>query len=213
MKSLFEKVKKFISEKISLKEDKNIRDQAEYNLIFSVKLYLINRLFVFGNEKIENPFNDGSEAENEEEIKSQLKPYLIENSLKLIDYADKNINIQELIFEESLYGILKYTIENYDKKLNFFDSFINFVFNNLLASKTFTNNEKEDSNFNRVTDYLRLFWLYNTTHKDKFNEDIAEMLYNKLSSNNVNNIVLVKIILKLCVDNLFEVTIFSIYSI
>lgn len=147
---------------------------------------------------------ENSNITNADEIKTQLFNYLLENSLRALDVnisKSNNIDYSQLIYANNFYGILKFTIENYDKKFNFFEDFINDVFDFIMNSISFK--EKNDKKINRIKEYLQLFWHFNTYVKGKYNEEVSEILLNKLS--NSKNLLLTKSILKIVIDNLFEV--------
>jgi hypothetical protein len=162
------------------------------------------------NEKIQLGLAELEENQtaNSDEIKTQLFNYLLENSLKYLDTNDKSVKVDfsQLIYNNNFFNILKFSVENYDKKFSFFDNFIESAFDFILNSNSLK--EKNEQRINKIKDYLQLFWSFNTRIKGKFNEEVSEILLNKIS--NTKNLSMIKSILKTVIDNLFEVSFNSI---
>jgi len=112
------------------------------------------------------------------------------------------IDFAKIIYDNNFFTILKFAIENYHKKFSFFNGFIDAAFDFILNSNS-SFKEKNEKKLNRIKEYLRLFWFFNTYIKGKINEEVSDILLNKIS--NSKNLLLVKNVLKIVVDNLFEV--------
>jgi len=197
LKGIFEKLKLF-SQKI---ETGDVNPEE----LLKQKVYLVSKIVHICNEKIQMALLELEEnpTANADEIKTQLFNYLLENSLKSLDANNKNNNIDfsKMIYDNNFFNILKFTIENYDKKFNFFEEFINAAFDYLLNSNSFK--EKNEKKINKIKEYLQLFWYFNTYVKGKYNEEVSEILLNKIAKS--KNLLVIKNILKLVIDNLFEV--------
>jgi hypothetical protein len=127
----------------------------------------------------------------------------LENSLKHLDAKENSnkIDFSKMIYNNNFFNVLKFAIENYDKKFSFFNNFIDSAFDFILKSESLK--EKNEKKINKIKEYLQLFWFFNTFIKGKFNEEVSDILLNKISSS--KNLFLVKNILKIVIDNLLEV--------
>ncbi len=184
-------------------EKLNLEGNTNMNLKY--KVFLISRILNLCDEKIQMYLMDLEEknSNNIDEIKNQLYNFLLENSLKYLDIKDKNnkVDFSNMIYDNNFFNILKFTIENYDKKFSFFNSFIDSAFYYILNSNCLK--EQNERKILKLKEYLKLFWYFNTFIKGKVNEEISDLLFSKLSS--TKNITLIKNILKLIIENLFDV--------
>jgi hypothetical protein len=197
LKGIFEKLKLF---------SQKIETGAVYaEELLKQKVYLVSKIVHICDEKIQIALLELEEnpIANADDIKTQLFNYLLENSLKFLDANNKNnkIDFSKMIYDNNFFNILKFTIENYDKKFNFFEDFINAAFDYLLNSNSFK--EKNEKKINKIKEYLQLFWYFNTYVKGKYNEEVSEILLNKIAKS--KNLLMIKNILKIVIDNLFEV--------
>lgn len=189
-KNAFEKLKKFFQNNFnqSYNSSKNI-------------VYLMSRFIKNCNTKIELALLE--DEDNENEIKAQLNNYLLSNTLKYFDESvEKNFNFPDMIYDENYLLIIKFTVQNYDSKISFFDGFLQKTFDNILSDKIFIeHNEKKQI---KLKEYFQLFWQYNSFIKGKLNDEICDTIMNKIS-NSKTNIIFMKNIVKLIIENFFEV--------
>ena len=196
MKNVIEKLKKFISD---------LNSNENYNETFKTRniVLILSKLLTLFTEKLHNGIN--KENNDNDEMKNQLIIYILENILKYLKINDKNLN--DLIFENNFFNIFKFSVENYNKKFDFINPLIENTFEIL-----FKQNILSDLSEERIlilNDYFKLFWNYNAFTKGKFNEEISDIILHKISLSKNHNFV--KILLKLVIDNLFDVIIILIF--